>query len=351
MKIFQVITVSEYGGAQSVVANLSSELSKDHEVFIIYGGEGEAWTNLDPAINRLRYGKHRKEISWKDFFLYLKLMYYHFRYRPDVVHLHSSKMGAIGRMVFPRKKVVYTVHGFDSMRVAFRKLLFIERILAPKTGCIVGVSDYDLEGMQEENINGKLDVVYNGIYDYKNEEKSALNEKLVSELQAIRLKQDRIVMCIARISKQKHFPLFVDTAKRLPQFAFVWIGNEETMTGLPSNVYCFGSVEHAYRYLDYADLFMLPSHYEGLPMSIIEAMCFSKPVVASNVGGVSELIRQGITGYVLPNNPDEFTKYIKLLLENETMLESFGKEARHDYEDNFTIQPMVEGYKRIYREL
>ena len=351
MRIFQAITVSEYGGAQSVVANLCRELSKDHEVFLIYAGQGQAWKGLDPSIKRLRYGKHRKEISWKDFFLFLRLLYYRFRYRPDIIHLHSSKMGAIGRMAFPGKKVVYTVHGFDSMRVAFRKFLFVERILAPGTGRIVGVSNYDLQGMKEENIKGKLDVVYNGIDDYRKEDKPALNENLVNELRAIRGKQGRIVMCIARISKQKNFPLFVDTAKQLPRVAFVWIGNENPVEDLPENVYCLGSVEHAYRYLDYADIFILPSHYEGLPISIIEAMCFSKPALASGVGGVSELIREGISGYTLPNNADEFAGHIKRLLENEAMLDGFGKQARRDYEDQFTIRPMVEGYKRIYSEL
>jgi glycosyltransferase involved in cell wall biosynthesis len=348
MKIFQVITVSEYGGAQSVVSNLSRELSKDNQVFIIYGGKGEAWKDLDPAITLLRYGKHRKEISWRDFFVWLRLLYYRFKYRPDIVHLHSSKMGVLGRLAFPKKKIVYTVHGFDSIRKAHRKFLFVERLLAGRTGCIVGVSDYDVEGMLEEHIKGKLARVYNGIPDYTKDTSLVLDKPLDEKLLSIRNRYKKVMMNISRISKQKNFELFVQIACQLPEYAFVWIGNDTEIPDLPENVFCLGSVSQAYRYLPFADLFVLTSNYEGFPMSIIEAFCFSKPVISSDVGGVSEIIDQGINGYALRNNADVFVEHIHLLLKNEDMNLQFAQNARFVYEGKLTVALMVEGYKRIY---
>lgn len=348
MKIFQVITVSEYGGAQSVVANLCRGLLQQGDrVFLLYGGDGEAWGGLDASVTRLRIGKHRKEVSWKDVFVWMKLLYFRFRYRPDIVHLHSSKMGALGRLAFAKKKTVYTVHGFDSMRTAFRRFLFVERLLAPVSGCVVGVSNYDLAGMKEERIKAPLKMVYNGIPDYA-QENVAPDPDVADSLQQIRSRYGRIILCIARISKQKNFELFLATALRLPQYAFVWIGNEETIPGLPPNVFCLGNQSRAYRYLGFADLFMLPSHYEGLPVSIIEAMCFSKPVLASRVGGVPELIDQGVTGYALDNDADAFAAHIQLIARDDSLIAAMGQNARAAYEKKFTLSPMIEGYKKIY---
>jgi glycosyltransferase involved in cell wall biosynthesis len=351
VKIFQVITVSEYGGAQSVVANLCRELSKDNQVFIIYGGEGEAWKNLGPGITYLRFGKHRKEISWQDFFIWLRLVYYRLKYRPDIVHLHSSKMGVLGRLAFPKKKIVYTVHGFDSIRKAFRKFLFVERLLASRTGCIVGVSDYDVKGMKAENIKGKLDRVYNGIPDYTKETPVVADKLLEERFFSIKSRYEKMIMAISRISKQKNFDLFIQIARQMPEYAFVWIGNEKEIPDLPENVFCLGSASQAYHYLSFADLFILTSNYEGLPMSIIEAFCLSKPVVASDVGGISELVDQGINGYALPNQADVFVEYIHLLLKDADKLIRFSENARRTYEEKLTVDLMVAGYKRIYGEL
>lgn len=352
MKIFHLITVSEYGGAQSVVANICRELEKDpgNELFIVYGGEGESWRDLSPRIKRLRIGKHNKKMSAADLIVFLRLLYFRFRYRPDVVHLHSSKMGALGRMAFPKAKVVYTVHGFDSMRIAFRKFLFVEQLLAPRARRIVGVSRYDLEGMQEEKINGKLDVVYNGIPDFREEtnQAAALDRRLTAKLSGIREQYAGMVMCIARISKQKNVGLFLETARLLPATAFVWIGNDEEISHSPDNVFFLGNVAQAYRYLTFCDLLLLTTHYEGLPISVLEAFCMGKPVIASAVGGIPEIIENGVNGFALANHPDLFAQQIKEILSDKERLARMGANARQTYLDLFTVDKMVERYREIY---
>jgi glycosyltransferase involved in cell wall biosynthesis len=76
----------------------------------------------------------------------------------------------------------------------------------------------------------------------------------------------------------------------LPQYGFVWIGNQEEMNDLPANCHFIGNIPNAGAYCRFADVFCLPSDYEGLPMVILEAMSFGKPVVASDVGGIKEIV-------------------------------------------------------------
>lgn len=349
MKIFQIVTVSEYGGAQSVVLNLLDNLALDNDTYLLYGGNGEAWRYLDRRIIKLKISTHRKGLSWKDIFLLFKLFYYRLKYKPDIVHLHSSKMGALGRLAFNPKKIVYTVHGFDSIRTAFRKFLFIEKLFKNRAAKIVAVSQYDVDGLKAEGISKNVLLIYNGQPDYVNCADEDIDKDLQDKLDKIKSGYPKIMMCISRISPQKKFDLYVDIAREMPEYAFVWIGNKEEMTGLPSNLFCLGEAHAAYKYLKCADLFILPSNYEGLPVSILEALSFSIPVIASAVGGITEIL-DGKNGFAVENNVESFKEKINYSLsdENHTRM---SVAARDSYLKNFTIDRMVNGYLSVYREI
>lgn len=349
MKIFQVITVSEYGGAQSIVANLIKSLDSEHKVFVLYGGEGEAWSSLGDNFTRIRLNKHRKGIGIADLWLLFKLFYYRLKYRPDVVHLHSSKMGALGRVAFNKKKTVYTVHGFDSVRKSYRRFLIIEKLLKSRVARIVGVSQYDLDGLKEEGITQNTTYIYNGVPDYYNLT-PIYNTQFVEKLDNIKTRYSKIVMCVARISEQKRFHLFLEIAQQIPQNAFVWIGNKEEIKDLPSNVFCLGEVSSAQVYLKFADLFILPSNYEGLPMSLLEAMSFGKPIVASAVGGIPEVLNKG-NGFAVENEIDIFVDKINYIFSDNSIYEQMSRKSREIYLENHTIEKMVENYLAIYKSI
>lgn len=349
MRIFQVITVSEYGGAQTVVANLVKNLSPQHELFILYGGNGEAWSKLDNNFTPLKLSNHRKEVSYRDISLFFKLLYYRFKYKPDVVHLHSSKMGVLGRLAFSKKKTVLTIHGFDSVRTAFNKFLIIERLLKNRAFRIIGVSKYDAQIMKEEGISKNVEVIYNGVPDHSLKPLNT-EDYIINELTEIKEKYNKIIMCISRISRQKKFDLFLDIAKEMPQHAFVWIGNKERIPDLPENVFCLGEVHSAFSYLTYANLFILPSNYEGLPISILEALAFGVPVVASAVGGVTELLDNN-NGYAIENDVSVFKEKIESILSDEQKQKAMSEHARQSYLANFTIEEMVDNYKLVFDKI
>ncbi|MDU1891573.1 MAG: glycosyltransferase [Dysgonomonas sp.] len=349
MKIFQIITVSEYGGAQTVVADLVKSLSTEHKVFLLFGGKGEAWNNLGDNFIKIKLNDHRKQVSWKDGILLLKLFYYRFKYNPDVIHLHSSKMGVLGRIAFNPKKIVYTVHGFDSIRKAYPKYLSIERFLKNRVFRIVGVSKYDVDGLKEEGIVRNVECIYNGVADYSGETFN-IKDKIDNELGRIKQEYPKIIMCISRISKQKKFDLFLDIAKQFPEYAFVWIGNKEEIKGLPSNVYCLGEAHSAYRYLLFANLFLLPSNYEGLPISLLEALSFGVPVVASAVGGITEVLDDK-NGFAVSNDVLSFKEKINYVFSDKKIEKEMSLHARESYLTNFTVEKMVDGYMSIFNTI
>lgn len=344
MRILQVITLSELGGAQSVVINIANKLCENHDVIVAAGGgDDKMFELLNPKIikekipNLVRNLSPVKEL--KAIFS-MRLLYY--KYRPDIIHLHSSKAGILGRLAFPKSKIVYTVHGFDSIRLAYRKFLPIERILQNRCASIVAVSKYDEENLNSERIFNQVCCIYNGIYD---SQPPSINP--IRDLP----KYDKIILCIARLSPPKNYDLFLEVAKLLPAYAFVWIGNQnEPDFDYPENVFFLGNIKNAGAYAEYADLFFLPSNYEGLPMVILEALSKGTPVVASNVGGISEIL-DGRNGYAVENDAHKMADRIKEILENPALRQEMSKHARETYQEKFTVGQMVDGYLKLYNKI
>ncbi len=352
MRIFHVITLSSLGGAQSVVVNLANEQSKNNEVYVISSSSGEAWTALSNSVHIIKMKELRREISWRDIIVFLKLLYYRIKYKPDIVHLHSSKIGAIGRVAFPSNKTLYTVHGFDSIRVANRKFLQVELLLQKFCSYIVGVSLYDVKMMAVEGVCHNVKCIYNGIKDIKYYSQDDEDMCLYAEQVAIiRTRYKKVVMCIARDDPPKDVSLFLRVANMFKDegVAFVWVGNKSEYNG-SDNTFFIGTVPMGYRLLTYADVFVLMSHFEGLPMSIIEAMSMRKPIVASDVGGISELLN-GENGFAVKNDADEFAEKIRFLLDNPKRYDSMSHNARLMYEKYFTVNQMVSSYNDIYNEI
>jgi glycosyltransferase involved in cell wall biosynthesis len=162
-------------------------------------------------------------------------------------------------------------------------------------------------------------------------------------------KYAKTVLCVARAVKPKRFDIFLKTASLLPNYAFMWIGNGEPIKDVSENVFCLGNMPKAEKYNQLVDLFMLPSDYEGLPMVIIEAMSYGKPVVASNVGGISEIVVNDENGYTVENDPNVFADKITYILENETIYRSFSENSLVRYTTDLTIERMLKEYIDIYK--
>ena len=344
MRILQLITLCELGGAQAVVANLANSLCDQHEVIVAAGeGDGKMWCLLDGKIQCAYLPSLRRALSpIHELRAIVELRHLYQKYKPDIIHLHSSKTGLLGRLVFPKSKIVYTVHGFDSIRIVYRKYLPLEKYMQRKCQAIVAVSEYDKRNLEREGIIRHVSRIYNGTY------------------LPLRLEEDpferskgykRRVLCIARLASPKRLDLFLEVAALLPEYAFIWIGNrKKEKKDHTENVFFMGNLPNAGAYNEFADVFILPSDYEGLPIAIIEALSCGKPVVASAVGGISELL-DGTNGFAVRNDAKEMAEKINLIFSDADLYERMSKTAKQTYFQSFTVDKMVAGYLQIYNQI
>ena len=346
MRILQVITLSELGGAQTVVINLANILANfGNEVIVAAGeGDGKMFKELDASVKPEHLPSLVRRLSpVNEFKTIMEMRRLYQKYHPDVIHLHSSKAGMLGRIAFPRHKVVYTVHGFDSIRIAYRKFLPLEKLLQRRCAAIVGVSRYDECNLRAEGITHNVSMVYNGIAMPREPESNPM-----SNIKGFKGK----VLCIARMASPKNYSLYIKVAKRLPDIAFIWIGNMEPPAfDYPDNMFFLGNIQGAGSYIRYADIFMLPSNYEGLPMVIIEALANGTPVIASDVGGISELL-DGKNGYAIENDAYKMAAKVEEIISlTQKDRQKMVDNAIATYQRLFTVELMVEGYLKIYNQV
>lgn len=352
MKILHIITNTELGGAQKVCIDLCRSAVADGNTVAVASMEGGyLWTQLPNAVEQFKLKTMVKPINIKkDFKVFGELKKIVKVFRPEVIHLHSSKAGVLGRLVaFPHcRRVVYTVHGFDSIRLKYRIFLPLEKILQHFCGLIVGVSDYDTKNLYGEKIKKNVRTVHNGI-----------DEKSVLKADSFPVKTEKkIVMTIARIAPPKNIQMFLDIAERLPEYQFVWFGGSPEHTTdelsnvfkVPENVVLLGDVPNASSYIHFCDLFVLFSNFEGLPMTIIEAMSQKKAIVASNVGGIYELV-DATNGALIENDVNTACEAIKRILGNSKIKVSMEEKSYEKYTNSFTLEKMWSEYKDIYTRI
>lgn len=348
MRILIITTRSCLGGAQSVVMNIANGLCSSNEVAVAAGIDDgrEAsilWDLLAPPVHRYKLINLVKRISpLKDIKAAFDIRRIYKEFNPDVIHLHSSKASVLGRIILPAKKIIYTVHGFDTIRVANRKFLLIERILQYKCKYIVCVSNYDYDNLIAEKISHNVCVIYNGLAI------SPIKENNQSHLFS---KEKKNILCIARVSPPKRHDLFIQIAQMLPEYHFVWIGNLFPIDKTPDNCDFVGNIPNAGAYCKFFDLFILTSDYEGLPMVIIEAMSQGLPVVSSDVGGVHEIVQNGINGYVVPNEANLFAERIRNILGNQDVYNKMSEKSRNIYEQLLTVDKMISKYNELYKSI
>lgn len=354
LKILHVITLGELGGAQSVILNLATRALQDgHQMMVAASESGDIWKVLPDNVIKLPIPSLKRQISpLQDMKVILNLRKIYNEYKPDVIHLHSSKIGILGRIAFPTSKTIYTVHGFDSIRIAFRKFIHLEKALQKQSKNIVAVSKYDYHNLLSEGITSHVSYIYNGIPDFKLNITENKDTNFVQAKNRILSKKLFSVICIARLALPKRFDIFCEAAKMLQNedIAFYWVGNKQPVDDLPSNVTCLGEIANAHQLLEFCNVSILPSDYEGMPMSILESLCYGIPVIASNVGGIAEILN-GENGITLNNNASLFASAILKYKTDKELYNRTSLAARQSYNNNFTVNKMYDAYLELYKDI
>lgn len=349
--------MNELGGAQVHVRDLAKQQAKDgHTVTIITGGEVVA---KDLAIHPVPVVQSKFLIRnihpLKDFIALLDLRKKIKKLRPDIVAIHSSKAGILGRIACWSLRIpfVFTAHGWSFTEgVEKRQQHFyrkIEKYIGKISSTVITVCDYDRNlALKHEVLPfAKIKTIHNGVIDTKNAQFKKVERETVEILMVARFeqpkKQQELLDALVHLKDLNWHMIFAgDGSLKQRSAQFVQennLGNKVTFLGNHSNVS---------ELLNNADIFVLTSSWEGLPLSILEAMAHGLPIIASNVGGVKEAVRDWQNGFLIYENLHE---QLTTLIEDKLLRENMGKKSREIYEASFTFENMYEKTLSTYYNL
>jgi len=275
-------------------------------------------------------------------------------YAPDVVHAHMSKAGIIARLAARLAGVpsVFTAHGwaFAPERPLSDRIVGIpaEKLCARICRKIIVVSDHDRSLSLERNVAppSKVEVVYCGISD--------------SALRARPDVADPVTLVMpARFDKPKDQALLIQILPHLPKHARLLLVGDgpsrqdcEELTRrlqITDRVQFLGTSDRVAEILAESHIFVLTSNWEGLPISILEAMRAGLPVVSSDVGAIHEAVVQAEGGFLVPRGDGEaLISKLSLLIQSPHLRAEMGHFNRQRYREVFTVERMVGAVQQIY---
>lgn len=376
MRICHVITKPELGGAQLSALNLISSLPKDsYQISVITSPKGvlsREFKNLAGVKTYFSPFLTRPLDPISDI---LALIHIYLIYRSNgfkIIHTHSSKAGIIGRwaaLLARTPVILHTAHGWsfnEYQPVLIKRLyIFLERITAAFTTKIICVSKKDIQTGLKYKIapEEKFELIKYGIPLNLFKNSVCDKEKKKKELG---IDNDYPVVGMISCLKPQKSPVdyvraCIEVYNKMPDINFLLIGDgalkhrcksELRKSSLNGRFIFTGWRRDISDILDIIDVVVLTSKWEGLPIAIIEALSKGKPVVATDTGGVKELVKEGITGYItrLGDHKHTADRILSILKNKDFFLKMCG-EAGKSIDGSFDVKAMAVNMDNLYRRL
>ena len=377
VKILYVITKSNWGGAQKYVFDLASRLPNDKfEVVVAAGGTGILVQKLAKNnIKTIEIQSLERDINlFKDIKLFWELFKIFRKEKPDIIHLNSSKMGFAGaaaaRFYKLKSKIIFTVHGWPFnedrsvlVKFAFKFIGWLSLVLATK---IIFVSDkIKMEAPMFGISRSKFVVIKNGIALQTFYEKEGARSLILEKINPnLFFDKNHIWLgSIAELTKNKGLEFGLEAINKIANKNLHWfifgegdlekkLRNKTKELQIENQVHFLGYLENASAYLLAFDTYLLPSITESLGYTLLEAGLAKIPVVASNIGGIPEIIEDKKTGLLVePKNSEALAKAITYLLENTKLAKELGKNLNNKITKNFGLEEMLRKTLALYEDL
>ena len=283
---------------------------------------------------------------------------------PDIIHTHTFKAGLLVRaqrnkiekQLGKRVRFVHTYHGhlFDDPEFKGIKSIMvkiIEKRLSKRTDQLITVGEKVRADLDNRNIRAKSKTVsiQPSVKPLKLISKNvALKKYKVKDTKKIR------VLWLARVTGVKNPQRAVEIARLMPKIDFYLAGGgdllEKIKSQTPSNLRVLGW-QDAKSILPITDIFLSTSENEGMPIALIEAQLSGIPVVATNVGSVSEVVINNKTGFVCNKSNEELIKAISKLAESKSLRTKFGKNGKAQALKIFSEKQLISAHKDLYLKL
>jgi glycosyltransferase involved in cell wall biosynthesis len=339
------------GGVFTYLVDLSNQLCDQYNVYIAYATREQTPKNFqeyfDKRIKLIEVKGFTRSINpLKDLKAFFEIRKIAKNVSPDIIHLHSSKAGVLGRWAFNGKKasLFYTPHAYSFLMkdAGWAKRLVYKSIesMSGKRRCTTIACS---KGEYEESLKLTKQATYinNGICISKLQE-------MLEKCNTNDADHPFTVFTLGRICYQKNPELFNKIAEKVPDVKFLWIGDGELRDKLTSsNIEITGWVnrEKALEYSSQADAFILTSLWEGLPISLLEAMYIKKICIVSDVIGNRDVIQDGVNGFVC-KDPEAFMQRLNEL--KFKLDQNIIENAYEDVLDEYNTKVMASKYKSIY---
>jgi glycosyltransferase involved in cell wall biosynthesis len=366
MKILYFITKANFGGAQKYVYDLASSAQEiGHSPVVVYGVPGKLSELLrERGIRTIQlHGLGRDLKPSGELSVFFQLLRVLSDERPDVLHVNSSKGGLalLAGRIRGVKQILFTAHGWafneDRPKLQKKILRFIYTITILLSHTTICVSEAVRRDIEASHLRNKLRVIRNGIegvpYLSRTDARHAFRSDasgtwvgMTAELHPTK----RIADAIRAVAKLK---------EEFPDLSLTVMGEGEEREKLETlvrelylsrEVFLPGFTADAPRLLGAFDLFLMPSRTEALGYAAIEAGYAGLPVIASNVGGLPEVIEHEKTGLLVPaENPDALADAMRALLTNPERAKQYGTALKAHVEKEFSKERMVRETLALYR--
>lgn len=288
------------------------------------------------------------------------------RCNPDIIYLHSSKAGAIGRIANMglKNKCVYNPHGwsYNMKGNKIKRIIYvmIERILSPFCSTIVCISDAEKESALSKKIcaEKKLCVIYNGIDfdEYENDGDTITREEMGIPANAF------VVGMVGRLSAQKAPDVFVEAAKkikdRISNSFFIIVGDGEDRdtieksiaeNGLKNSFCITGWVNNPMMYIKLFDAAMLLSRWEGFGLVLPEYMLAGKPIVATEVDAIPNIISNRSNGILVKaDDAGEAAKAVTEIYENKDFASALIQKGKEVVLNRFNVKRVSAEHEKLF---
>lgn len=335
-------------GVFTYLVDLTNELVKTYDMYVAYAVRDQTPKNyrdyFDKRIHLIEVKNFGRAINVsKDWKAFLEIRKIASQVKPDVIHLHSSKAGAVGRLAFSGNHIsmFYTPHGYSFLMENYKPM---KRFLFKAIEAVCGKRNCTTISCGAGEHQESLKLARNATYVNNGVNISQL-QKIIDETP----KEDHpfTVFTSGRICYQKNPALFNQIAEALPMVRFIWIGDGELRNELKSkNIEITGWNDRktAIRHAVNTEVFLLTSRWEGLPISLLEAMYMKKLCVVSDVIGNRDVIRDGENGFVC----SDVEAYVKAIEEKQTAV--MKERAYEDILSIYNTEVMAQHYSAIYAE-
>ncbi len=388
IKVIHVVTRLDKGGSAEDTLVLVTGLGKDgYKVILIKGSSHESEMNMEEERAVLMGLKTAEESGVRTIELTslvrrisliddLKTFWQLFRIfrkeRPHIVHTHTSKAGLLGRWAAFLARIpgiVHTPHGHvfhGYFNVVLTKgFIVAERISALITDKIIAVSDRERDEHLEQGVgrSEKLMTIYSAV---ELDRIVDLDLDIKAKKRSLSIPEDyNVVGTIGRLVTIKGHRYLIDAAKdvvkKAPQTVFVFVGDgdlegeleeQAEALGIRSNIIFAGWRSDVAEILYTFDIFALPSLNEGMGKVLVEAMAACKPIVASKVGGIADLVKDDINGILVPTKDSEaLYSGILRLLTDKALAKRLSECGRDMIYPNFDVSTRIRKVEEMYEEL